>query len=335
MPISKSSSKVGVYADVANMYRTGGQRLQYDRLREFACRDHAEPLRLNAYVTFDVERAARDRAYRQGAVSFHNKLRDYGYKVIVKEIRWYQDQAGNRFGKTDAALDLAVDVLLQSENLDRVLLASGDGDLVNVVRALQNRGCRVEVVGLDDTAWQLREEADLFISGYQIPDMVPMRRTGPDRKMWGDVGSRVRGWCYWFEEDRGFGYMRFLKRIAPGLWFTDARHPDSPWETAFVRAANMPAHVRTDRLPTRNYVFEFELARSERGDGLQALNVELVSSMADRPSAGGFEEPRPTRSRNTEDDYDDSEDFDDDYDDEFEEAEGEDYEDDDDYEDEP
>lgn len=328
MPISKSTSKVGVYADVANMYRTGGQRLQYDRLREFACRDHAEPLRLNAYVTFDIERAARDRNYRQGAVSFHNKLRDYGYKVIIKEIRWYQDQAGNRFGKTDAALDLAVDVLLQSENLDRVLLASGDGDLVNVVRALQNRGCRVEVVGLDDSAWQLREEADLFISGYQIPDMVPMRRTGPDRINWGEVGSRVRGWCYWFEEDRGFGYMRFLKHIAPGLWFTDARHPDSPWETAFVRAANMPPHVRTERLPTRNYVFEFELARSERGDGLQAVNVELVSSMADRPSASEDFHDSRRKGRRDDDYYDDDEDYEDDYeeadedlDDEYEDEE--------------
>ena len=28
-----------------------------DVLREFACRDYAEPVRLNAYVTFDGERA--------------------------------------------------------------------------------------------------------------------------------------------------------------------------------------------------------------------------------------------------------------------------------------
>ena len=85
----------------------------------------------------------------------------------------------------------------------------------------------------------------------------------------------------------------------------------------------MPPHVRTDRLPTRNYVFEFELARSERGDGLQALNVELVSSMSDRPSAGGFDEQRPPRRSHHDgpsdqeddyDDYDDSEDFDDEYD---------------------
>ena len=85
---------------------------------------HAEPLRLNAYVTFDVERAAATAPTAKVPSSFHNKLRDYGYKVIVKEIRWYPDQAGNRFGKADAALDLAVDALLQIENLDRVLLAS-------------------------------------------------------------------------------------------------------------------------------------------------------------------------------------------------------------------
>lgn len=130
------STRVGVYAGVANMYRNGGQRMQYDVLREFACRDYAEPVRLNAYVTFDAERAKRDVNYRDDALSFHSKLRDYGYKVIVKEIKWYRDDGGTRMGKADADLDLAVDALLQSENLDRVLIASGDGEFVNVARAL-------------------------------------------------------------------------------------------------------------------------------------------------------------------------------------------------------
>ena len=40
----KSHAKVGVYVDAANISRNGGQRMQYDVLREFACRDHAEPL---------------------------------------------------------------------------------------------------------------------------------------------------------------------------------------------------------------------------------------------------------------------------------------------------
>lgn len=279
MTVIQSTAKVGVYCDVANMYRNGGQRMQYDVLREFACRDYAEPVRLNAYVTFDAERAKRDFTYRDGAKSFHSKLRDYGYKVIVKEIQWYRDDSGSRYGKADADLDLAVDALLQSEKLNRVLIASGDGDFVNVVRALQNRGCRVEIVGLDNSSQKLRSEADLFISGFLIPGLIPMRRTsGGGNPEWGEIDSRVRGWCYWHEDDRGFGYMRFLQEIAPGLWFTDARHPDSPYETAFFHDSNLPAAVRPAALPSRRHIFEFELAPSERADGLQALDIELVST---------------------------------------------------------
>jgi uncharacterized LabA/DUF88 family protein len=278
MTVIQSTAKVGVYADVANMYRNGGQRMQYDVLREFACRDYAEPVRLNAYVTFDAERAKRDQVYRDGALSFHSKLRDYGYKVIVKQIKWYQSEGGVRYGKADADLDLAVDALLQSENLDRVLIASGDGDFVRVVRALQNRGCRVEIVGLDNSSADLRQEADLFISGFLIPGLIPMHLgAGDERPPWGEIGSRVRGWCYWHEIDRGFGYMRFLEEVAPGLWFTDARHPDSPYETAFFRDAHLPQSVRPHLLPSRQYVFEFELAESERTEGLQAMDIQLAS----------------------------------------------------------
>lgn len=284
MTVIQSTAKVGVYADVANMYRNGGQRMQYDVLREFACRDYAEPVRLNCYVTFDGERAKRDPAYRDGALSFHSKLRDYGFKVIVKDIRWYRDESGNRYGKANADLDLAVDALLQSEKLDRVLIASGDGDFVNVIRALQNRGCRAEIVGLDNCSGELRREADLFISGYLIPGLIPLRdSTGTpitgsvEGPVWGDVGSRVRGWCYWHEHGRGFGYMRFLQRISSGLWFTDARHPESPYETAFFRDVHLPDTLRPSVLPSRQYVFEFDLEESERSDGLQATNIDLIS----------------------------------------------------------
>ncbi len=276
MTLVQSTSKVGVYCDVANMYRNGGQRMQYDKLREFACRDFAEPVRLNAYVTFDAERAKTDYTYRDGARSFHSKLRDYGYKVCVKEISWYRDDSGNRYGKADADLDLAVDALLQSENLHRVLIASGDGDFVNVVRALQNRGCRVEIVSLDNSSRLLHQEADLCISGYLIPNLIPNSR-GPQRVEWGELGSRVRGWCYWHEAERGFGYVRFLKQIDNGLWFTDARHPDSPYGTAFFHDSNLPSAVRPSSLPSRRQVLEFELAPSEKSDGLQALDIELIS----------------------------------------------------------
>lgn len=269
-------SKVGIYVDVAYVYNNGGSKMQYDILREFACRDYSEPVRMNAYVSYDRERAEWDEVYRKGTQNFHSALRDMGYKVIVKEIQWFEDESGNRYGKANADLDLAVDALLQSAKLDRVLLASGDGDFVQVVRALQDKGCRVEIMALDNVSSKLRHEADFFISGYLIPDLIPVSNYKTDQPEWGEIGSRVRGWCYWHSE-QGYGFMRYLKTIAPGLWLTDTRHPDSPYATAFFHDSNLPEMVRPNALPSRNHIFEMELARSERGGGIQAVNLELVS----------------------------------------------------------
>ena len=277
--ISKSNIKVGVYIDVANIYNNGGQRMQYDVLREFACRDGAEPVRLNSYVTYDSTRAERDEDYRKGSGNFHSALRDLGYKVIVKEIRWYEDESGRMIGKANADLDLAVDALLQSENLDRVLIASGDGDFVQVVRALQNKGLRVEIVALENVSSRLKQEADMFLSGYLIPDLVPVnsrQKYEPTSTTWGEMGSRVRGWCYWHSE-QGYGFMRFLKTISPELWITDTRNPNSPYMTAFFHDSNLPSQINPAMLPSRNLFFEFELAKSDRGAGIQAINIELAS----------------------------------------------------------
>jgi len=274
----QNNLRVGVYVDVANIYMNGGQRMQYDVLREFACRDGAEPIRLNAYVTYDAERASDDEEYRKGASSFHAALRDLGYKVIVKELHWYIDDEGNRIAKANSDLELAVDVMLQADKLDRVLIASGDGDFIQVVRTLQNKGCRVEVVGLENVSTRLKHEADLYLSGFLIPNLIPVDYEGRYEQppTWGDIGSRVRGWCYWHSE-QGYGFLRYIKNISPSLWITDTRHPDSPYGTVFFHDSNLPTSVNPTNLPSRSFIFEFELSKSDRGSGIQAVEIDLIS----------------------------------------------------------
>jgi hypothetical protein len=199
-------------------------------------------------------------------------LRDFGYKILVKEVRWYQNETG-RYAKANADLDLAVDVLTQAQNLDRVLIVSGDGDFVRVVQALQNRGCRVEVIGLDNVSQDLRSEADLFLSGYLIPNLIPVENEEEENPpSWGQIGSRVRGWCYW--HNSSYGFMRYLKSISPYLWVIDARDPNSPYDTAFFHDTNLPGSVRVQSLPSRNTLFEFTLVQSDRG--VQAVDITLV-----------------------------------------------------------
>src|SRR3990172_8921811 len=183
-----TSQKIGIYIAAVNSARSGGFGMRFDILRDFACRDGGEPVRLNAYVAHDEEKAKTDKEYKEKTLNFYAALRDFGYKVIEKPVMWYVDETGSRYGKANADLDMAVDALLQSENLDRVLLATGDGDFVQVVRALQNRGCRVEAVAFQNVSSLLKREADLFMSGYLIPNLLPIE--GPEGKKWGELGGK-------------------------------------------------------------------------------------------------------------------------------------------------
>ncbi len=271
------TTAVGIYVDAANIQNNGGFGMQYDVLREYACRGHAEPVRLNAYVTYDEERGRRDRQYAQRANNFFATIREFGYKVIVKKYRWYRDDEGTPYAKANADLDMAVDALLQSRSLGRVLLATGDGDFVQVVRALQNQGCRVEVLAFDNVSAELRREADVYLSGYLVPNLLPTGRNG-DRAPWGQPGSRVRGICY-HRSNEGFGFMRFLRAVSDTLWITDTRNPDSPYASAFFRDGDLPEGVRPSQLPSHRHLFEFDVAESSvKEGGLQAENIAVVSA---------------------------------------------------------
>jgi len=79
VPQLKSTSRVGVYIDASNVYRNGGSRMRYDVLREFACRDGSEVVRLNAYVSYDAERARVDPAYSSSVNKFFAVIRDLGW----------------------------------------------------------------------------------------------------------------------------------------------------------------------------------------------------------------------------------------------------------------
>jgi uncharacterized LabA/DUF88 family protein len=268
--------KVGVFVDNENIRRNGGFGMRYEILRNFACRGNAEPIRLNAYVSFDKRRAERDAEYSNNINKFFSSIRDNGFKVIEKEVKWYTNEDGTEFGKANADLDMAVDALLQSENLERVILATGDGDFVQVVRALQNKGCRVEVISFDNVSQDLRRECDMFMSGYLIPDLLPVKDRR-DRSQWGEVGSRVRGTCYFYKQDDNFGFMKFQKQIGE-ICIMDSREKESPYNTIYFNKAAFQTNFDLSELPSRNYIFEFTIKeKSIRGETKQvADDIELL-----------------------------------------------------------
>lgn len=267
--------RVGVYVDAENIRRNGGYRMQYRVLRDIACRDDGVAVRLNTYPVFDDQQAAEDDVYRRNMLAYYSAVRDAGFKIIEKKVQHFVDAMGQPRSKANADLDMAVDCLMQSERLDRVMLVTGDGDFVQVVRALQNRGCRVEVLAFDNVSGALRREADAFVSGYLVPGFVPTTNRGAERP-WGESGSRVRGACYYYPNTGEVGFFRYLKHATGDLWIKDEREEGSPYGTAAFHVKNLPTGFNWPKqLPSREMIFEFTLQLAEGYDRPRANDITI------------------------------------------------------------
>ncbi len=265
--------RVGVFVDVSNIYLNGGQRMRFDVLRHYA-EAYGTVQRLNAYVSFDADRARNDREYNDRTTRFHDVLRDFGYHVTIREVQWYYDpNSRRRYGKANADMDMAIDLINQSAKLDLVILVTGDGDFVRPMEHVRDKGCRIEVIAFENISTMLRKEADTFTSGYLIPELISTnRRDNP----WGEVGSTVRGFCYYHQEDESFGFLAYLEKISPFSWISDPRLPDSPYKAVFFHDSALPDTIAPKDLPSRRIVFEFEVEQGERG--LIAENLRMAGA---------------------------------------------------------
>lgn len=267
--------KVGVFVDAENIRLNGGYQLRYDILRRFAARSGGTLLRLNTYIPFDQDRADVDTEYARKTYAYQQMVRDFGWKIIAKPIKHYIDDEGNVTTKANADLDLAVDAMLQVENLDQVLLVTGDGDFLQMVNALQNRGCRVELLAFRNVSRELQRQVDAFYSGYLIPDLLPFPQE--PKNEWGKTGFCARGICTKWFQDKGYGFLRFVKHIDPNLWITDPRDPSSPYDSVFCHAYELAEGTTPEHLLNRESIFEFYLRESDQKEGGRAAgNVRLV-----------------------------------------------------------
>ena len=135
--------KTGIYVDAENVRLCGGYGMRYDVLARYASLPPSTVLRANSYVVEDTERVQRDEDYRRKLHRYHNILRSCGFKLIKKSVQRYVDAEGEVTVKADADMDLAIDAILQSRNLDRIIILSGDGDYARLLQALQNKGFAV------------------------------------------------------------------------------------------------------------------------------------------------------------------------------------------------
>ncbi len=248
--------RVGVYIDAYNVSLNGGYAMRYDILRDFILQDGMGQ-RMNTYMVFDEERAEEDVDYREKQFGYFSVLRSFGYKVITKPVRRYKNEAGDWVTKGNVDIEMAVDMLTQSRNLDKLILLTGDGDFIKAVSTVQSQGCRVELIAFRNISRDLMNEVDLFTSGFLIPNLLPVDKPDQDATAWGQENSRVRGICY--NRDEGYGFLRYYD--------LEYQHRE-----IFFHYSQLPRgyHVRLDD------IFEFTIVPNLKRDGLMAIDMELI-----------------------------------------------------------
>ncbi len=255
-----SMLKGGVFIDVENINRTGGWGMRYDVLQKLVGAQDVLVLRANAYIAVDEDRESRDPEYRRKREEYRNAMRRAGMHLVSKKVQRYRNENEELILKANADLDLAVDALLQAENLDYVLICSGDGDFLRLVRALQNRGKRVDVLSFSNTSTALRHEADYYFSGYLVPGLIPTSA---------EHSGRVLGTMHGVNEEKGFGFIT----VRTGLGFTQVR------DDVFCHISDFTTEKGEEvsneyfaSLKTREAIIEFDLVEQDDGR-VKAVNA--------------------------------------------------------------
>lgn len=93
-------------------------------------------------------------------VRFYKKLSQFGYILYLKPVKLYEQEDGTTRRKANCDVDLALHLLKESTNFDKIILLSGDGDFLPVLKYLKTIGKRLIVLGRSErTAKEIKRFA--------------------------------------------------------------------------------------------------------------------------------------------------------------------------------
>ena len=152
--IKHKEQRVGVFIDAQNLYHSAKNlyhaRVNFGQVVKDAV-DGRHLIRAVAYVI------STETGEEKG---FFEALGKVGIEAKTKDLQIFA--GGSK--KADWDVGLAVDAIKLAPKLDAVIIISGDGDFIPLVKYLQeNQGCQVEVVSFGkSTSGKLIEAVDLF-----------------------------------------------------------------------------------------------------------------------------------------------------------------------------
>jgi uncharacterized protein (TIGR00288 family) len=154
--IKHKEQRVGVLVDVSNMYHSAKnlykRRVNFGEILKQVVAGR-KLIRATAYVI---------KTEGGEETNFFEALNQQGFEVKMKDLQIFAGGAK----KADWDVGIAVDAIKLADNLDAIILVTGDGDFVPLVNYLQNtKACLVEVAAFrQTTSAKLVEAADDFIN---------------------------------------------------------------------------------------------------------------------------------------------------------------------------
>lgn len=152
--VNASNLRIGVFADVQNIYYTCRQRYQ----RQFNYRALWQQLSEQGQICQAFAYAIHRGDDNQ--LRFQQALKSLGFQIKLKP--YIQRSDGSAKGDWDVGITL--DVLEYAASLDRIVLLSGDGDFdLLLARIIQRHGVQAHVYGVPGlTAHSLIDVASAF-----------------------------------------------------------------------------------------------------------------------------------------------------------------------------
>lgn len=79
-------------------------------------------------------------------IRFYLKIEKFGYNLILKPVKTYIDEFGNTKRKANCDVDMAFYLMRDKNLFDRVIVLSGDGDFLPVLKYLKSNGKEVLIL---------------------------------------------------------------------------------------------------------------------------------------------------------------------------------------------
>jgi len=167
MVIKHQGQRVAVLIDVQNLYHSAknlyGARVNFREVLKAAV-SQRNLIRAFAYVV---------RTKTGEEKPFFEALIKLGIETRVRDLQEF-------FGglkKADWDVGITVDAIRIAQSCDTIVLASGDGDFLQLVDYLKNQGKRIEVIAFGKSASaKLREAADEFIDLENNPEKFLLKK---------------------------------------------------------------------------------------------------------------------------------------------------------------